>query len=628
MRKNRSLVVLLLGFSLTLCQVGYPAGQNNVKLSKKFSAIERPARQNELKASFYYSPNIAIKGKGIRFYDVSSGEPDSWCWSFGDGDFSYERNPRHKYLNATVYFVTLQVRRNDKISQAHSAILVKSTANSISDELKANFVFEPENPQAGMPVRFYDVSTGNPNKWTWQFGYFDYSFLKQPVKTFLYEGNYKVTLTVANESGSDRVSKYIEIGASPANIITASSCALADVQAAIAMAKAGDTVVVPNGTAVWNSQLIINKGIILKAQSKGGVRITSGYSYSSNNILDTPLYLIVYNPTLPSNNEPFRITGFVFDLADKIAWLMIKNPSVIPINKIRLDNNNIYNYRSLLMHLWGTVYGVMDNNVVEGGVSWGLIRIDGDDINTWNNLTFEYGTADNFYFEDNNFTATDDTMFFYGDMGGRYCARYNQIRLSKPYYGMYPFADMHGNIPSAWSGTMGAEVYENTIGVGSKGCDLMDIRGGKALVYNNRVTTSSSDFFVQIREEYSDSSGPGPARSPISGQPQHVSDSYFWGNRRNNSYSPGVNIQTLDYSGTEGVVPREDIHYWLEKSNFTGSSGIGVGLLSMRPAVCTKEGVGWWATDENKLYRWHNGQWELYYVPYTYPHPLRKLLSE
>lgn len=53
------------------------------------------------------------------------------------------------------------------------------------------------------------------------------------------------------------------------------------------------------------------------------------------------------------------------------------------------------------MHLWGTVYGVMDNNVVEIGVSWGLIRIDGDDINTWNNLTFEYGTADNFYFEDN-----------------------------------------------------------------------------------------------------------------------------------------------------------------------------------------------------------------------------------
>jgi len=436
-------------------------------------------------------------------------------------------------------------------------------------------------------------------------------------------------LAISDGTNSSTKNKSLTVASSSSSkVITASSCALADVQAAIAMAKAGDTVVVPNGTAVWNSQLIINKGIILKAQSKGGVRITSGYSYSSNNILDTPLYLIVYNPTLPSNNEPFRITGFVFDLADKIAWLMIKNPSVIPINKIRLDNNNIYNYRSLLMHLWGTVYGVMDNNVVEGGVSWGLIRIDGDDINTWNNLTFEYGTADNFYFEDNNFTATDDTMFFYGDMGGRYCARYNQIRLSKPYYGMYPFADMHGNIPSAWSGTMGAEVYENTIGVGSKGCDLMDIRGGKALVYNNRVTTSSSDFFVQIREEYSDSSGPGPARSPISGQPQHVSDSYFWGNRRNNSYSPGVNIQTLDYSGTEGVVPREDIHYWLEKSNFTGSSGIGVGLLSMRPAVCTKEGVGWWATDENKLYRWHNGQWELYYTPYPYPHPLRITLGD
>lgn len=38
-----------------------------------------------------------------------------------------------------------------------------------------------------------------------------------------------------------------------------------------------------------------------------------------------------------------------------------------------------------------------------------------------------------------------------------------------------------GIYPDTWSGTMGAEVYENTIGVGSKGCDLMDIRGGKQL---------------------------------------------------------------------------------------------------------------------------------------------------
>jgi len=38
--------------------------------------------------------------------------------------------------------------------------------------------------------------------------------------------------------------------------------------------------------------------------------------------------------------------------------------------------------------------------------------------------------------------------------------------------------------------------------------------------------------------------------------------------------------------------------------------------------------VAWWATDEKKLYRWHNGKWELFYIPYTYPHPLRALLND
>ena len=50
---------------------------------------------------------------------------------------------------------------------------------------------------------------------------------------------------------------------------------------------------------------------------------------------------------------------------------------------------------------------------------------------------------------------------------------------------------------------------------------------------------------------------------------------------------------------------------------------MGVGLLSERPVSCTLEGAGYWTTDEEKLYRWKNRAWELYYTPYIYPHPLR-----
>jgi PKD repeat protein len=574
-----------------------------------------------VQADFSFSPTSPTVGTSVQFTDKSTGNITSWSWKFGDGATSTQKNPAHAYSSAGSYNVALTVSDGTTSNSMTQTISVR--ANVVAD-----FTYSPSSPVVGQEVQFLDNSQGSPSSWSWDFGDGTKSAAKNPTHTYSQAGTFNVKLTVSDGVNSNNTTKSVSVTSSSKRVITAASPDLADVQAAIAQANPGDTVVVPNGSAVWNNQLIIKKGVILKAQSKGGVRITSNYSYSSDNIFDTPLYLILYDPSYPGNNEPFRVSGFVFDLNNKIAWLMIKNPSIIPIDKIRLDNNEVYNYRSLVMHLWGTIYGVMDNNIVDGGVSWGFIRINGDDVNAWNNLAFNFGTAESFYFEDNQFTATDDTMFFYGDMGGRYCARYNKIKLSNPYYGMYPFSDMHGNMPNSWSSAMGAEIYENTIDVGTKGCDLLDIRGGKALVYNNNVVTSSSSFYVQIREEYFDSEGPGPAVSPVSGQPQHVSDSYFWGNRRNGTVWPGISLQTLDYGGNEGIVPREDVHFWLEKANFNGSSGIGVGPLSARLAVCTKEGVAWWATDEKKLYRWHNGQWELYYTPYTYPHPLRDLLND
>jgi PKD repeat protein len=597
---------------------------------KTFSLVFSFAQKDCQGPLFLYKPIIPYVGQTIYFAILSKEVQGECFWNFGDGFTSCQKSPEHVYLKPGLYSVTLNLKNDDAFTQQSFFILVRNMKN-YGEKPIADFTYSPQNPKVGETVYFIDNSLNEPLRRLWQFGLFDFSLLANPKKVFKKSGTYRIKLNVSNQYGSDICSKDIIILPPDGDIrdkIFAKSPALADVQAAITQANPGDTVVVPNGSAVWNNQLIIKKGIILKAQSKGGVRITSNYSYSSDNIFDTPLYIIVYDPSYPGNNEPFRVSGFVFDLNNKIAWLMIKNPSIIPIDKIRLDNNEVYNYRSLVMHLWGTIYGVMDNNIVDGGVSWGFIRINGDDVNAWNNLAFNFGTAESFYFEDNQFTATDDTMFFYGDMGGRYCARYNKIKLSNPYYGMYPFSDMHGNMPNSWSSAMGAEIYENTIDVGTKGCDLLDIRGGKALVYNNNVVTSSSSFYVQIREEYFDSEGPGPAVSPVSGQPQHVSDSYFWGNRRNGTVWPGISLQTLDYGGNEGIVPREDVHFWLEKANFNGSSGIGVGPLSARLAVCTKEGVAWWATDEKKLYRWHNGQWELYYTPYTYPHPLRILLGD
>lgn len=66
-----------------------------------------------------------------------------------------------------------------------------------------------------------------------------------------------------------------------------------------------------------------------------------------------------------------------------------------------------------------------------------------------------------------------------------------------------------------------------------------------------------------------------------------------------------------------------------ESGSFDGTKGVGQGAASAKGATCTAgpggntPGVGYWATDESKLYVCTaTNTWTTYYTPYTYPHPL------
>jgi hypothetical protein len=400
----------------------------------------------------------------------------------------------------------------------------------------------------------------------------------------------------------------------PGDYILAASPELVDVEAAIALAVPGDIVVVPAGSATWAYQLVITKGILLIGAGRGNTVITSNY--------DAADYLIRYEPANPTLNEPFRLSGFDFDLGLKSYGLHLKNNSLTPINRVRIDHIKVHNARLVnglakgnLMYVYGTVYGVCDNSEI------GYVRFMGMDEAAWANQTFEFGTADNLYFEDCICPFNGSYGGPYGEGAARYCFRYCTWTLAGD---QYPAADMHGNQPTSHGATMGVEMYGNTYAAGPYGMTLMDQRGGKALVYNNSVTATTSTGRPKIREEHNDNLGPGPATGP-GGQPQHVSDSYYWNNLRNGATLLTTYIGgTVDYGGEIGLVPQFDVDCWQQVVSFDGSTGVGVGLLSARPVTCTLIGAAYWATDVGTLYRWESpGQWEDYYSPYTYPHPLR-----
>jgi PKD repeat protein len=585
-----------------------------------------------IQADFGYSPTNPVVGTSIQFSDKSSGNITTWSWKFGDSGTSSLKNPTHAYSAAGTYNVTLTV------SDGASSNSMTQTV-TVTTSIVAGFSFDPASPVVNQQVQFLDSTQGTPTSWSWDFGDAATSTSKNPTHTYSQAGTYTVKLTASDGTNSSAKIKSLTVSSpSSSKVITATSCALADVQAAIATAKAGDTVVVPNGTVTWGSQLYITKGITLKAASVGGVTIIAGFegkNWGSDN------FLIRFQPQDPANNKTFRLSGFKLDCNNKVDAILLVNTSTTEeINQVRIDHNEISNLQTDInaryLETDGLIWGVADNNIFHNDDTdavyrtWQALGYNGGQ-SIWQNHPFNFGSEKQFYFEDNTFYTKNILVGCGG--GGRYCLRHNDIIVKRNSIITVYMFDLHGNMGSGqnWGG-IGCELYDNRIDMGNNGLNLIDARGGKALIYNNTISNLGQyqSVYYQVREEYNDSLNP-PAKHSVSGQPQYVSETYFFNQVINGSkpLPPNVNVtQTIDYGGSEGIVPREDFNYFREKASFDGSSGVGVGPVSQRPAYCSKEGVVWWATDENKLYRWHNGTWELYYTPYTYPHPLRNRLND
>jgi hypothetical protein len=401
--------------------------------------------------------------------------------------------------------------------------------------------------------------------------------------------------------------------------INAASASYAHVAAAIALASANDTVTVPAGSATWTDNLVITVGINLIGNGIGSTVITGNYNAIDTDIFNENNYLISYIPATPASNDAFRLSGFTIDPDNKCRAIYIYNSSTTAQTKIRIDHTDISNSLKPLLHLYGTIYGVADSN------DWSFLglRINGLDDVAWTNYTYTYGSANNFYLEDNVMECLEGDCF-YLEMGSRFCLRYNTLDSSSNAAGYYPLFNFHGDQAGIHSSLMGAEVYENDFTGGTRTMQ-MSSRGGKVLFYNNEFTTTGGSWYL-MREEEDDALSP-PATSP-DGQPQHVSSTYLFGNTKSSVSLAGdadfpYISGTLDYGGATGVVPRANVHFWAQPSSFDGTVGVGVGLLAARPATCTT-GVGYWGTDTEILYRAvATNTWEAYYTPYTYPHPLR-----
>lgn len=83
------------------------------------TATPTPTPGVQLNAAFYAAPTYGKAPLRVQFIDQSFGNPNQWIWSFGDGGFSYQKNPYHTYLKKGTYSVRLTVNRGGVMSSVY-----------------------------------------------------------------------------------------------------------------------------------------------------------------------------------------------------------------------------------------------------------------------------------------------------------------------------------------------------------------------------------------------------------------------------------------------------------------------------------------------------------------------------
>lgn len=381
-------------------------------------------------------------------------------------------------------------------------------------------------------------------------------------------GSYTVQVSNSAGSATSNPATLTVTPGSGGTVITAASCRVEDIKAAVALAPSGGIVQIPAGPkCVWPGKLdmvTVNKSLWIRGAGSGQTVIQRGAyididNTSENDIALTALFSFDCNAstrvrfsgmTLLGNGKEGSFVGsddvvfpqlLAFDYGIKL-WACRD----FRIHDTRFEK---FGYAGIdlrsrtLQGNAGILRGLIDHNEFIGNMKVGLgygVAVSGND--DW--PAPDYGSANNVFVEDNHFE--DNRHNIAAGYGARYVFRYNSMVTTyrARWWGM---VDAHGKADGG-HGTRAFEVYNNSFemtGIPAPASATGALfRGGDGVFFNNIIHLGLSwapgnppyGIILTVENEACEAN-PGPAY-PANDQ---TTDLYLWGNSNNNVSLGGDN---------------------------------------------------------------------------------------
>jgi hypothetical protein len=481
--------------------------------------------------------------------------------------------------------------------------------------------------------------------------------------------------------------------------IYAASVSQADVQAALNLAVAGDTVIIPAGSATWCTA--------------GAIGVPTGVKLFGSGI-DVTVINVSINCGSYTSGMIYVNTNATFGYATINGQGSNRTTFVGNGNGFRVTNIKYNGTAGEGYFLYGNgAYGLLDNCIINGGAGNTELIFTRGPGNAWQTPP-TFGTDQAVYVEDCVFGGSGYVSDFNSNAKGvvRFCTitAVNKI-------------DTHGiasNTPPR-SGRH-TEIYRNNFTSNYNYATRIEMRGGSGIIFDNampnvigpfgwfflrdyayetswpnfgnvvqtlynypvgdqigtgqditidataippgrmvRIATVGNTNYTTIGAANNNigtqfvATGPASGTGTVTTTPAATEPFYLINNTAalyNGStdwtltfrpvpqtaidlYRTQTGNPSATYNMGDVIMADRDYFKQTVGTVFNGSSGVGRGTKSQMLAITpSKTGVGFWVTDEGtwnktpggeqgQLYTWSGSAWNLYYTPYTYPHPLR-----